>query len=487
MRAFGLMFRCDAAVLLALAAYLFAATAAATELKATDRAAAPRTDAALSAADSEKKSPPNIVLILTDDQRFDTIAALGNREIRTPRIDRLVERGFAFTNAYIMGGTQPAVCVPSRAMLHSGLGLWRARDDLQGQTTLGEVLRGAGYATYAVGKWHNKAPSLIRGYDKARAIFLGGMSDQYRVPLRDLTDEGKLSEPRIVERHSTELFCDAAIELLGAHRGPKPFFLYLALTSPHDPRTAPAEFARMYDRTKIELPKNFLPEHPFDNGELRIRDELLAPFPRPADEIRRHIADYYAMISHLDHEIGRVLDALDASGCGKNTIVIFAGDNGLAVGQHGLMGKQNLYEHSIRVPLIVAGSGIRTGRSDSPVYLHDLFATVCDWAGAKTPQCDAESLRPLIDGTSTEGRKQIVAGYRQWQRAVRQGQFKLIEYRVQGARYTQLFDLAADPWEMENLAPRPEHAQRIAQMRTLLADELRKAGDPVEFPLDAAD
>ncbi len=482
MRASRLFLYGDAASM-ALTACLFTATAVAAEATATARAAAADTNAASSAADPKKESPPNIVLILTDDQRFDTIAALGNREIRTPRIDRLVERGFAFTNAYIMGGTQPAVCVPSRAMLHSGLGLWHARDDLQDQTTLGEVLRGAGYATYAVGKWHNKAPGLIRGYDKARAIFLGGMSNQYRVPLRDLTDQGKLSEPRIIERHSTELFCDAAIELLGEHRGPKPFFLYLALTSPHDPRTAPAEFARLYDPAKIELPKNFLPEHPFDNGELRIRDELLAPFPRPADEIRRHIADYYAMISHLDHQIGRVLDALDASGRGKNTIVIFAGDNGLAVGRHGLMGKQNLYEHSIRVPLIVAGPGIRAGRSDSLVYLHDLFATVCDWAGAKTPKCDAESLRPLIDGKAPEGRKQIIAGYRQWQRAVRQGQFKLIEYHVQGARHTQLFDLAADPLEMENLAQRSEHAQRVAQMRTLLADELRKAGDPVEFPL----
>lgn len=480
MRANVLFF--EVAVSVAAAAYLFAAVAAAAESSAPDRAAALRTDSAVSAP-----SAPNIVLILTDDQRFDTIAALGNREIRTPRLDRLVERGFAFTHAYIMGGTQPAVCLPSRAMLHSGLGLWHARGDLEGQTTLGEVLRGAGYATYAVGKWHNKAPSLIRGYDKARAIFLGGMSDQYRVPLRTLTEQGKLSEPKIVERHSTELFCDAAIELLGEHRGPKPFFLYLALTSPHDPRTAPASFARLYEPAKIELPKNFLPEHPFDNGELRIRDELLAPFPRPADKIRRHIADYYAMISHLDHEIGRLLDALDASGCGKNTIVIFAGDNGLAVGQHGLMGKQNLYDHSLRVPLIVAGPGIRTGRSDALVYLHDLFATVCDWAGATAPKCDAESLRPLIDGKVAEGRKQIVAGYRQWQRAVRQGQFKLIEYHVQGARHTQLFDLTADPWEMENLAARPEHVLRVAQMRKLLADELRKAGDPVDFLLNPAE
>lgn len=454
---------------------------------AADGAVADRPGAAADSVAASPAAPPNILLILTDDQRFDTIAALGNREIRTPRIDRLVERGFAFTNAYIMGGTQPAVCVPSRAMLHSGLGLWHAHADLEGQTTMGEVLRRAGYSTYAVGKWHNKAPSLIRGFDKARAIFLGGMSDQYRVPLRDLTDQGKLSEPRIVARHSTELFCDAAIELLGEHRGPKPFFLYLSLTSPHDPRTAPAEFARLYDPAKIELPKNFLPEHPFDNGELRIRDELLAPFPRPADEIRRHIADYYAMISHLDDQIGRVLDAIETAGAAKNTVIIFAGDNGLAVGQHGLMGKQNLYDHSLRVPLVLAGPGIRRGKSDSLVYLHDLFATVCDLAGAKTPPCDAQSLRPLIDGKTDQGRKQIVAGYRQQQRALRLGQFKLIEYRVNGTRHTQLFDLAADPWEMNNLAQQPDHAQRLAEMRKLLAESLRAAGDPADFPLVGAE
>lgn len=472
---------CGVVCVAAVGAGLFAAAARSAEQSASS-AAVERAARSGRAETSPASDRPNILLILSDDQRFDTIAALGNREIRTPRIDRLVERGFAFTHAYIMGSTQPAVCVPSRAMLHSGRGLWRADDDLAGQTTLGEVLRGAGYATYAVGKWHNKAPSLIRGFDKARAVFLGGMSDQYRVPLRDLTDQRTLSPPRIVERHSTELFCDAAVGLLGEHRGPKPFFLYLSLTSPHDPRTAPAEFARMYDPAAIPLPKNFLPQHPFDNGELRVRDELLAPLPRPADEVRRHIADYYAMISHLDREIGRVLDALETNGFGKNTVVVFAGDNGLAVGQHGLMGKQNLYDHSLRVPLVAAGPGIPAGRSDALVYLHDLFATVCDWAGAQPPPCDAESLRPIIEGAA-KGRKQIVAGYRQQQRAVRQGRFKLIEYRVEGARHTQLFDLETDPWEMDNLAARPEHAQRVAQMRALLAEELRKAGDPVEFPI----
>lgn len=116
-------------------------------------------------------------------------------------------------------------------------------------------------------------------------------------------------------------------------------------------------------RDNIAVPANFMPEHPFDNGEMRIRDEMLGPFPRTEEFVRGEIAGYYAMISEVDAQIGRVLDALEANGQADNTIVIFAGDNGLAVGQHGLLGKQSMYEHSIRVPLVMAGPGIPSGET----------------------------------------------------------------------------------------------------------------------------
>src|SRR5690606_25798798 len=187
-------------------------------------------------------------------------------------------------------------------------------------------------------------------------------------------------------------------EFLNRDMNSQPFFLYLSYTAPHDPRMAPEEFASQYPPDEILLPENFMPEHPFPNGELKIRDENLAPFPRTEENTREHIAAYYAMISHVDAQIGRVLDALDQSGQAENTMIIFAGDNGLAVGQHGLMGKQNLYEHSIRVPLIISGPGIPQGeKRETLCYLLDLFPTLCEFIDIPTPDSvEGVSFAPVI-------------------------------------------------------------------------------------------
>ena len=121
---------------------------------------------------------------------------------------------------------------------------------------------------------------------------------------------------------------------------------------------APKEFTDLYPPERIRIPENFMPAHPFNNGEMFVRDENLAPFPRTPEIVQDHISAYYAMITHLDAQVGRVLDALEKTGRTEDTVVIFTGDNGLAVGQHGLLGKQNLYEHSVRVPLIICGPEI---------------------------------------------------------------------------------------------------------------------------------
>ncbi len=125
----------------------------------------------------------------------------------------------------------------------------------------------------------------------------------------------------------------------------------------------------------MTLPESFLPGHPFDNGMLKIRDEKLAPFPRTEKVVRKHLADYYAAITHTDAQIGRILDALEKSGKRDNTLIVFSSDNGLAMGSHGLMGKQNVYDHSVHVPLIVAGPGIPKGETRSALcYIYDLDA-----------------------------------------------------------------------------------------------------------------
>lgn len=450
--------------------------------------------AAASAALAQRQPKrPNIVLLYTDDQRFDTVRALGNPDIQTPNMDRLAAAGTAFTHTFTMGGTHGAICVPSRGMLMTGRSLFNVHRDLMAKgaprtfTPFPRLLADAGYRTFMSGKWHNEPEYFAATFaQSAENIFFGGMSDQFDIQVQDFDPSGKYPKPRAVrkkEAFASTLFADSAIRFIESHARGKtgqPYFVYVPFTAPHDPRTAPPPFDRMYDPAKLKLPPNFLPEHPFDNGDLKVRDEMLAGFPRQPDEVRRHLADYYAMVSAVDHEIGRILDAIAKSGEADNTFVIFAGDNGLAVGQHGLFGKQNLYDHSWRVPLIVSGPGVPRGRRvDSLTYLMDICPSICRMAGiAPPPGVEAQPL----DWTGKGARRShVFAAYRNFQRAIRDQRWKLIEYNVNGKRTTQLFDLAADPFETRNLAGDARQTKRIAAMRESLRNEMKKVNDPASL------
>ena len=433
--------------------------------------------------------PPNIVFLLTDDQRFDTLGALGHPEVKTPNLDRLVRAGTTFNRASIMGSTVPAVCIPSRSMMLTGQYLFGAHSSVMApQPTrpfhlYPELLREAGYAAFGTGKWHNAPKLFNRCFDDGENVFFGGMSDQLRVQVSsyDRSSAYPKENQRTGEKFSSELFSDSAIRFLKSQKGQKPFLLYVAYTSPHDPRMAPAQYARMYDPAKVKLPPNFLPQHPFDNGEMKVRDEALAPWPRTPEEIRRHIAGYYAMVSEVDAQIGRVLVAIEDSGQAANTIVIYTGDNGLAVGQHGLMGKQNLYDHSMRVPLVMRGPGVPANRRNGSLcYLPDLCPTILDMAGVPKPSTvEGESLMPLLAGRKRTIRDSVMAAYRDVQRSVRTETHKLIEYNVAGKRTTQLFDLGRDPWEIDNRAEKDP--RRVEQLRGLLRAWMKRAGDPLDL------
>jgi arylsulfatase A-like enzyme len=429
------------------------------------------------------RRPPNVVILFADDLRYDTIRALGNNEIETPNLDRLAARGVSFTNACIMGGTSGAVCIPSRAMLHSGMSLFHAHDSIvqpdvqkaKPYTLLGRQFGSAGYRTFGTGKWHNQPALFAESFQSGSNIFFGGMTDQTKVPVRPYDPAGAFpkSTEQITARHATELFTDSAVEFLKEAPRRQPFFLYVAYTSPHDPRTAPEEFRRKYDPARISLPRNFLPQHPFDNGELKVRDELLAPFPRTPEVIRQHIADYYACISHLDSQVGRVLQALESNGQASNTIVVFAGDNGLALGQHGLMGKQSVYDHSVRVPLLMAGPGLPSNQRRADfAYLFDLYPTLCDLCGVEKPSSlEGRSLvKPLPAPDS------VFFAYRNYQRAVRTREWKYIEYSVDGRSRRQLFNIRSDPWEMNDLS---SSSAQVASMKTLLSAWQKKVDDPL--------
>ena len=445
--------------------------------------------------------PPNFLFLIADDHRHDAIGSLGNPAVHTPTLDALAAAGTALTSTYIMGSTSNAVCMPSRAMLMTGRSLFRVfapnPQDVSpypmdpGIPTFPQLLRGAGYRTYGVGKWHNEPELFARSFDGGGSIFFGGMSDHDAVPLHDYDPNGVYPPEAMTvgDGFSTEIFVDTAIRLLHEHPADQPFCMYTAFTSPHDPRTPPAEFAEMYPPEEIELPPNFARMHPFDNGHLHGRDESLAAHPRDPGEVRQHIADYYGMISHLDAQIGRLLDALAASGHAEDTIVVYAADHGLAVGKPGLLGKQNVYDHSLRVPLIFRGPSIPAGqRREGLCYLHDVFPTILDLAGLETPSgCEGASLVPALTGRDAEMRDCVFGAFQRsqslgsddsTQRMVRRGNLKLIETRLAGRTHRQLFDLADDPWETRNLAGEPAYAAELADMRRVLHRERMGAGDP---------
>lgn len=428
---------------------------------------------------------PNILILFSDDQRADTIAALGNAHIQTPILDRLVRRGAAFTRAYCMGAMQGAVCVPSRAMLLSGRTLFRAPLDFKGVMTWPEMFARAGYRTFLTGKWHNGQASALRAFTLGKTIFFGGMGNPYELPVADINDEHKLTATRLSGKHSVELFSDSAIDFIKSQRGrDAPFLAYVAFNLPHDPRTAPKEYHDVYNAKKPPLPPNFLPQHPFNNGDLTGRDEKLAPWPRTPEVVRQHLADYYAAITFMDAQIGRILAALEEAGLAENTIIVFASDSGLAIGSHGLFGKQSVYDHSMRAPLVFAGPGIPKGKTtDGLCYLLDVFPTLGEMTGVKAPEgSEGKSLVPLIAGKVERVRDSIFLAYLKAQRAVRDDRWKLIVYPQ--INHRQLFDLKNDPHEIKDLAEEPGHAREIGRLTFLLQRWQRELGD--EQPLSVA-
>ena len=446
------------------------------------------------------RAQPNILFIVTDDQRFDTIHALGNPDILTPNLDRLAGRGMAFTRAHIPSGTSGAVCMPSRAMIHSGRHLFHLQgmggDIPKDHVTLGQAFRERGYETIGLGKWHNGCESYARSFTQGAKIFFGGMWDHWNVPTCRYDPTGaydnvinfvvnfyQSNRPQAQHcdefdpgKHSSELLTDAAIDLLRKNAAQdKPFLEYVAYLAPHDPRTMPERFRRMYDPDRIPLPPNFRETIETNYPLMVHRDEQLAAYPREPEEIRRNIAEYYAMITHLDHEIGRLLDALRETGREEDTIVVFTGDNGLALGQHGWMGKEDCYEHSVRIPLILAGPGIPKGaRSQAQVYLMDIYPTLCELAGIPIPDSvDGRSFAGIVRGEAARDvhRETLYFAFEEWVRAVKDGRWKLIEYINGDApedHFTFLYDLEEDPWETRNLADDPGQRENLLRLRALL-------------------
>jgi arylsulfatase A-like enzyme len=425
---------------------------------------------------------PNILFFFADDQRADTIHALGNPVAKTPNLDKLAKRGLAFDRAYMQGGQNAATCIPSRAMLLSGQNLFSIDEHQLRDECWPEAYGKAGYVTFISGKWHQSSASLIRNFKIARSIFIGGMTDPFKAKLSTV-HEGKLQPAQQAEKHACEVFADEAIRFIKEHKD-GPFFCYIPFDAPHDPHIVPAGFKPVTRADEISLPKNFLKQHPWDNGEMLVRDELLLPWPRPEEAVKTMIAEYYTYITHLDAQIGRVMEALESSPFAKNTIIVFTSDSGVARGSHGLIGKQNCYEHSMRVPLIIVGPGIVSDkRTDALCYLFDVFPTLGALCGVRAPpKSQGKSFSDLLKDPTRSFRPGILLAYKQSQRAWMDSQWKLIRYPV--INKTQLFDLKNDPLETTDLATEPSQQSRVATLSANMKSGMAVFGDTAPFTVD---
>ena len=466
---------------------------------------------------AQEKPRPNILFVLVDDQSpFDLKIYNPRSELQTPTLDKLAAEGMVFDGAYHMGSFMGAVCTPSRHMIMSGRTVWhlpispRAKEDglcpdnLE-QHTIPAIFNRAGYDTMRTCKQGNS-------YEAANKLF---------TVRRDQTKRGPTDET------GSAWHAEQVLEYLQNRQQTEdkdPFLIYFGFSHPHDTRDGKPELLAKYgavnhsDPTTLppanplapKLPMNYLPAHPFPDGHPGLRDEVdVSGVWKNRDEqtIRNELGREFACSENIDTQIGRVLKQLEAMGELDNTYVIYTADHGMAIGRHGLQGKQNLYEHTWRVPFIVKGPGIKAGsRAIGNIYLLDLLPTFCDLAGLRRPDfVEGASFKPIL-----EGNKEIVrdvmygvynGGTKPGMRCVKRGDWKLIKYDVLDGkvRETQLFNLKDNPDELlpehrseqlaaltgvapephqTNLASDPAYADRLTEMEDLLLAEMRRLDDP---------
>uniref|UniRef100_UPI004049D7A9 sulfatase-like hydrolase/transferase n=1 Tax=Cephaloticoccus sp. TaxID=1985742 RepID=UPI004049D7A9 len=426
---------------------------------------------------TQAQTQPNILFIVADDQRMDAVAAFGNPLIKTPTLDKLVHEGTVLSRATC---AYP-VCLPSRTEMLSGRTFANAIDHASAQPpTLPALLRTAGYEAWHVGKWHMAGRPITQGFTSSRALFTESAKNPkppmtFDVHGRPITgyrgwvfqdDEGK-EFPELgvgLTPNISEQFADAAIDLI-SRKSDKPFFLHLNFTSPHDPRLLPKGYENAYPPDKMPLPENF---QPTPDITLNTRDERLLPKPLSPDDVRAELSAYYAQISHMDAQIGRVLESLQRSGKADNTIIVFVSDHGLALGSHGLVGKQNLYDDTLLVPCILVGPGIPVNAQRAGlVYLRDISATILSLCQVGIPsEWDGQDLTPLLNGKVSQVHPYVVGYYIDESRCVRTEEWKLITYPKE--KKDQLFNLRQDPLEKNNLAGAPECADVLADLHQKL-------------------
>ena len=438
---------------------------------------------------------PNVLFIFADDMTYEALGFLGLTGVKTPNLDKLFSSGTQFTHAYNSGGWNGAICVASRNMMMTGRHLWYAQRE---EKTMSErrlwpqLMSDAGYTTYMTGKWHvrMKADDLFDHVGDVRPGMPNQVKTGYNRPLegkKDVWDPTDKSNNGFWKggKHWSEVEADTAVRYLNmAKKDDKPFFFYLAFNAPHDPRQSPREYLDMYPVSDIKVPDNFLDAYPHRKvmkAPFSLRDEKLAPMPRTKYSVQVARREYFALITHMDAQIGRVLDALEKNGQRENTYIVFTADHGLGCGRHGLLGKQNMYDHSIRVPYVVVGPEVEAGmKVSTPIYIQDSVPTALEVAGFEIPEyIQYQSYIPILKGESS-GRDQIYSAYlKDAQRALTKDGYKLILYP--GGGIARLYHLVKDPQERVDLLQKGKGKEVAKRLFRALKTEAKLHGDELNF------
>jgi iduronate 2-sulfatase len=433
----------------------------------------------------------NVLFISVDDMNND-LGCYGNTTVKSPNLDKLAARGVKFDRAYC----QFPLCSPSRSSIMTGLRpdqtrvfdlQYHFRAGLTDVVTMPQMFLRHGYYAARVGKiYHYGNPGEIgtSGLDDApswKEVFNPAGVDKTKLepeftnftPQRGLGSAmGTLSDAKHRdEEHTDGMVATQAIELLEKHRN-EPFFLAVGFYKPHTPYIAPKKYFDLYPLEKIEVPK--------------MSDDYPKSVPTPAlystrpwpnfgvthQQARESKRAYYATISFVDAQIGRVIDAVEQLGLREKTVIVFWSDHGYSLGTHGLWMKQSCFEDSARVPLIIAGPGISAGRpSPRLVELIDVYPTLADLAGLTPPaNLPGASLKPLLANPDAEWKRPAFTQVERGGfpgRSVRTPRWRYTEWD-EGKQGVELYDHQNDPSEMKNLAADPKHAPTIAELKALV-------------------
>ena len=445
---------------------------------------------------SQSSEKINVLLIIADDLNCD-LGAYGNVIVQTPNIDRLAEKGVLFENAH----NQYPLCGPSRASFMTGMYTNQTnitknniniRNSVPDVITLGQRFRQQGYQSVRIGKMFH--------YDNPSAIGTSGNDDIYSWDQtinpygRDKLEEFKINtlSPRKYGGTLSWLSADGEDEEqtdgIGASEAIKkldffqknntPFFLAVGFFRPHTPFLAPKKYFDLYEKEKIEIPKissdylSTLPEPAVKS--IRAKKNQLNLKKERAQEIKEA---YYATISFVDAQVGRIIDKLESTGLDKNTVIVFTSDHGYHMGEHGHWQKQTLFENATRIPLIISIPNLKNKgkKSNSPVELIDLYPTLMDILNINTPKhVVGKSLEPIIKNVDTTIRGSALTRWRNGY-SIKTKRYRLTKWGKNGELGYELYDHKNDKNELNNLEKNEDYSKILDSLKIIIEKRITEA------------